>query len=44
MATRSKSGAGSRYFAVMKFTGRHQRTRWLVMNTKLGWWQQSARP
>jgi len=31
------------YFAIMKITGRHQRTRWLVMNTELGWWQQSAR-
>lgn len=34
---------GSRHFAIMKITGRHQRVRWLVMNTKLGWWQQSDR-
>lgn len=36
--------AGSRHFAVMKVTGRRQRVMWLVMNTKLGWWQQSDRP
>ena len=35
---------GHRYFAIMKITGRHQRAGWLVMNTELGWWQQSARP
>ncbi|HYK32042.1 MAG TPA: hypothetical protein VEV63_08770 [Streptosporangiaceae bacterium] len=35
---------GRRYFALMKITGRHQRVEWLVMNTTVGWWQQSARP
>jgi hypothetical protein len=30
---------GTRYFATMKITGKHRRTQWLVMNTRLGWWQ-----
>jgi hypothetical protein len=34
---------GSRYFAVMKVTGRHHRVEWLVMN-KFGVWQSSDRP
>lgn len=36
--------AGSRYFAVMKLTRRNGHIIWLVMNTKLGWWQKSGRP
>jgi hypothetical protein len=34
---------GSRYFAIMKVTGRHQQVQWLVMD-KFGCWQQSERP
>jgi hypothetical protein len=34
---------GSRYFAIMKVTGRHQPVQWLVMD-RFGNWQQSDRP
>jgi hypothetical protein len=42
-ASRVREHDASRYFAIMKITGRHQQVEWLVMNTKLGWWQ-SGRP
>ena len=29
---------GTRYFADMKITGKHRKTMYLVMNSKLGWW------
>jgi hypothetical protein len=29
---------GTRYFAHMKITGKHHKTMYLVMNSKLGWW------
>lgn len=37
--TRVRVHRGTRYFATMKITGRDRHTEWLVMNTKLGWWQ-----
>lgn len=42
-ASRVSEHDGSRYFAIMKVTGRHQQVEWLVMN-KVGWWQHSGRP
>jgi hypothetical protein len=29
---------GKRYFADMKITGKHRKTMYLVMSSKLGWW------
>jgi hypothetical protein len=35
---------GRRYFAIMKMTHGHGKVTWLVMNTKLGWWDERKRP
>lgn len=41
-ATDVQNHDGARYFAIMKIVGKQRQVK-LVMNTKLGWWQQ-ARP
>jgi hypothetical protein len=34
---------GRPYFATMEVTGRHRKTLWLAMNTRLGWWWWRAK-
>ena len=34
---------GRQYFAIMKIAGKNRPVTWLIMNTKLGWWQQRER-